>query len=424
MAGMAAGAVEAAVAAAAVLDSNPFDISRIELSPSVDVHLVQQSPQRAVEELKSDSAASSQLETELDLPALSPQPHIGSVLEAVEQQSSGDRGMSGRSPELPCSPNRSPSADVQHSHYSAIPNSSHHFHSQLRQFTQQQQLGATQMSPHARHSTYTYNPPHQQPHQHPSPPHIEYQTRYPPQHSYTAMPVLYPPQQPQPQPSVYSVGHHPSMAYYHGTVEASPPAHGQPSASDISAAHSYLHRQQVLEAQLNEVVRSYRQAVATQHTRSQQEHQLLVQHHEHHYQQLQMEMDSTKWMLHGNSLLTTAADRPSIHHYAHAAQHAHQQYEQAAEEEGEEEDDDESSEGAVAEVEALLAQTYEGANGEHGRKRKQSTSSDRGHMEGGQQEESKTGEKVAKKRKSKKSKRDPNAPAHPISAYIVSRTHS
>ena len=371
--------------------------------------------QHAAEQMKSDERASQQSESELDLPALSPQPDIGSVLEANEQQPSVERTLSEEPPLLyRPPPHQSPPVEVQQSRYSAISLGPHQQRSQAQHFGQPQSV-ATHHAAHTHHSAYTYNQFHHQPQPHSSP-HSSPHQRHP------VVPLGGQPTY-QPLSASLSANHHPSVAYYHGASEALP-AH----VRHADPAHAYQYRRELLLAQCAEVQRSWEQVQATQHTRSQHEHALLVRHHEHHLQQLCMELDSTNWMLHGNSLLSTAADMPSIHSYAHAAQRAQQQQQQQQHEqraEGEEEQDEEEeseySEDDLAEVEALLGQTYDDSNTAQDKKRKQSN---RAHAEGEQQEESKTGEKAPRKqRATKKQKRDPNRPAHPISAYIVSHTH-
>ena len=446
--GVAVGALEATAASSAAMAGDQFDISRIDLSPSVDVHVVQQRRDERkdiAQRLQRDDSEAAVLGTglPLELPALSPEPRVGAILSTFQQQQRSEYELIGEPPSLCMPPHtqhvgvrmhqqeqqRSPDSGedrkesdgniasplpLQHAQVEPTTTAP-----QGQRYRSADQQYNGQLHPHAHPSAYSYSQPVGQWHYHTPPPAAEHRASYPQPHTYNAQPFVYQP--PQPSPAVYPTMHHPSMPYYHSS-EASLPAHSQPSASHLTSLHSFVHRYNQLSVQRNEVVRQYQQAEETKQLRQAQEHGLLVRHLEHRYEQLQMEIESTEWMLKGNVHLVTAADVPSIQHYAHEAQQRREQQQQRQQrqreqrEQAQQDDEEEANEAVygteVAEIEAILAQTYK--DEEEQSERKSAEESDAQHDE--QQELRRTN---ARNRRSAKRKKKGNGRPYSMSAYIV-----
>ena len=444
---VAVGAPEATIAPPAAYTGDRFDISRIELSPSVDVQVVGQweRAQDMNEEVKRDGGELAELEVVavLEPPALSPEPHIGSVLDSFQHQRreyalSGDAPLN-RSPLHPPPVDEQPQQQQQlDTHDSsderkAVDDS---FSSPLplrhtdpqpavtAPYIPAEQHQPAHMAARARGSAYTYSQPALQPYGRATQPIAQRETSYAPQ--YATVPIACPLSH-QAQPFMYPAAHHPSMLYYH-TTDNSMPAQSQPTATHLNSLHSYIHRHRQLELQRNEIVSRYTQLEATKDQRPVQDHALLVQHLEHCHQQVQADMQSTEWMVGGGAPLITTADVPRIHSYSHAelVRHHRQQEQQRQQQrqqqnEEDEQEEDEYSEGEAAELEALLAQSCEIV--EQRQRKSSREESDRTQpddQEPAPERDTRTAAEKTKKRKSNKRKRNPDATPHSISAYIVS----
>ena len=411
--GVGVGASQTSLASAAALAGSHFDITRIDLSPSVDVLVAQQweSKDEVSEQAKCSDSVPAELSaaSTLEPPALSPEPHIGSVLSSVQYQLAGEYELSGEPPH-PCHPpRRSPPVDEQHHH---------HTQRIAPQYIAAEHQHGAHMAPRSRPSAYTYSQPIQQWTGQALLPATHQPINYQLQHNDAAPSLAYQPPHQYQRPAVYPPVHHPSMSYYHTTSHPSP-AHSQPPASHLSSLHSFTHRHKQLTVQRDEAVRNYRQLEESRGVRTPQEHALLVQHLEHRYQQLQQEIESTEWMLNGNVPLATAADVPPMRNYAHEARVMQQQQQQQQQHsQQQQEDEGGEEEETCCEEEAAVSEAVLTKDSE-GRQRKKSKVAGDRHPAG--DEPSETIKTERKKKRKVKRKRNPDAPPHSRSAYIVSR---
>ena len=348
--GVAVGAPEATIAPPAAYTGDRYDISRIELSPSVDVQVAGQweRTQHMNEDVKRDGGelAESGVVAVLEPPALSPEPHIGSVLDSFQQQRS-EYALSGDAP-LNRTPLHSPPVEEQPQQQQQLDTHDNSdegkavddsFTSPLplrrtdpqlavmAPYMSAEQQQHAHMAAHARTSAYTYSQPAPQPYGRATQSSAQRGTDYAPH--YAAVPIAYQ-RSYQAQPAMHPAMHHPSVPYYH-TADNNMPAQSQPTAAHLHSLHSYIHRHRQLELQRNEIVSRYTQLEATKDQRPAQDHALLVQHLEHCHQQVQADMQSTAWMVGGGAPLITTADVPRIQSYSHAEQVRHHRQPRAAE---------------------------------------------------------------------------------------------
>ena len=475
---MAVGAPEAAGVSAAVLCGDQFDICRIDLSPSVDVHVVRgewhEGKDASEQQVKSDQNEPSQLES---MPALSPQPSIGSMLQTVEQHMKSVHDMRGSSSSpilhhptpqrVQCSQGidrqqgqQQQMADMSgeerkesDSSFSSPPplqQSPESFHTAAT-VLQERQYGASEQhqydartATHSRPSAYTYRQSPQRWYGRSSQPHTGYQQ----QQAYAAASVGSPH---QPSCAAYPTVQQPSMSYYH-PAESTTPATIQPTPAQLATIQSFIRHYQQLIAQRNDVVAHYRHIHETKHERSQQDNELFIAHLNHRYQLVQQEIDSTEWMMKGDSMkLVTAADVPNIQQHSHAAarvaqeqqqQHRHQltqgsqpkQQKQEEAEQGEEDDGEEErfeeqlAEELAEEQRAGINVKPEEGSDHQATHRMQHSSEQRAESEDDDDQPGSTaergGDESTKKRKVKvKRRKNLNAMPHACSPYIVRAAH-